>query len=339
MASRQQKVFAGLFIVATVALLVGVVAFIERWNRARGEEYTVHFPADMSVDGLSKGAKVKFKGVPIGRVAEVDLQDGPAGPFAVALLEVETRFTPFLNARTRARLVMGGITGSFSIDLTDMEDSVQDAVAQTRADEEWRAAEPPVIHAEESNLARILERTPEVIQEAHELVARLNGVLVGNEARFSGILAALDVLAAEATPRLLAVLERADQVLDRADERVLARGGALDRAEESFELALERLTRDVSQAAGRVAADVSRTLAATEEPTVQALEAVQAALADIQTLAREMHDVLRGNREAFREMVAELRDASEAVEKLMLELKGNPAALIWGEPAADRRAP
>ena len=60
MASQNQKLYSALFIVGAIALMLVTVAYIKGKLGEKVATVRVDFPADMSVAGLSKGAKVTF---------------------------------------------------------------------------------------------------------------------------------------------------------------------------------------------------------------------------------------------------------------------------------------
>lgn len=336
MATQKQKLTSGLFIVTAITLLVATVAIIEGNLGEPTETVRVQFPPDMSVGGLSKGAPVKFKGVPIGKVEHIELKGGD-NPHAEAILEIERRAMPYLGPDVHAELVWAGITGALSIDLSITTEDGRAGQGGSRV--ATTAPWDRVIQAERSGLGLAVAEIPQAITEVRQFVARMNVVIDQNKSRFASMLAAVDLLAAEAAPRLVTALDELDRLMRYAEARVLAPDGALDRVEGTLERNLDRMTREVADSADQVAANVSRTLAATEDPTLRTLDALQVALVDLRTLIIEMHGLLAGNREALGAMLAEMRDAAEAVEEVMLELKADPSSLIFGEPKKDGREP
>lgn len=360
MASQNQKLYSALFIVAAISLLLVTVAFIRGTLGESMAEVGVDFPADMSVAGLSNGAKVTFNGVPIGTVLDVklvadedsmaagsageedvdaptDWEDSNKTPRAQATLKVFQSYEKLLmRPGVRAELVFQGLTGSFSIDLTIKKDLIE-------ADERRLAAAPEgeirSIPAESSDLGEIMRRAPEVVDQVQVFVSRLNGVIDQNEDSFGNMLAAVDLLATEAAPRLVAALDEVDRMMRYAQARVLAPNGTLDKMEGSLETNLDRLTREMTASADQVAGDLSRTLEATQVPMLRTFDDLQVALADMRMLIGEMHGLLAGNREAVKEMLAEVRDAAESVESTMVELQAHPAGLLRGKPKKDGSEP
>lgn len=336
MASQKQKVYAGFFIFSAIALLLTAVAVIERKIGQVGQEFVLVFPEDMSVSGLSKGATVKYMGVPVGKVEEILLRTAGEDqiPHAEARLSIDSDFAQHAsNPRVRGVLVLQGLSGSLGIDLSIDEDAA--------GEESLVAAEGsvPRILAVESGLSEILTNTPELLKDIAKLVRTLNGVIDHNKAHFGSTLAGVDLMMTQGAPRMIALLDEAEHLLRSAETRVLKPGGALDRLEAAVESNLGQLTREVSDSAGLVASSASSTLLGIEDPVLRTLQATQIGLAELRTLIVEMHGVLASNRQVFGSMLAEVRDAAEAVERVLLEVESNPSALIRGEPKKDGSAP
>jgi phospholipid/cholesterol/gamma-HCH transport system substrate-binding protein len=331
MASGQQKVFAGAFVVLAVALLVGTVAVINQWNRAETRSFEVHFSPGMSVAGLNAGSRVRFKGVPIGRVSEISLVPDPKGVYAVAYLDIVEDHVRFLNARTRAVLKLEGITGAVSIDLT-----VPDAAAEADPrDAEWLAQDRPVIQAEASDLARILEQTPRVIDAFGAFALRLNDFYDRNEGRIDGMLARLDAMAVHGVPRFLDLVDHADRVLQTAERRVLASGGTLDRVESSLEGGVATLADGVTAAADRMTSEIGRSIDETGAPLQDFLVESRLAIAEFRDLVADTRTLVGINRRELEGLIAGMRDAFESLDKVLVELETHPAALVRGAPKQD----
>ncbi|MFG0320207.1 MAG: MlaD family protein, partial [Planctomycetota bacterium JB042] len=169
MATKKEKVWAGLFLVGAVALMVGAVAFIQGLGRAEPVPFDIHFPPRSSVAGLAVGNKVRFKGVPIGKVGEIRLADEG---YAVATIEIAPGEVRHLDAGVRAVLTFDGITGSKSIDLKQIDPAA--AVDQALADERWAGR---ALLAEAGVLDTLLDEGPAVIDDVQGLLGQV-GLLV-----------------------------------------------------------------------------------------------------------------------------------------------------------------
>jgi hypothetical protein len=71
MATRKEKVNAGLFLLIGVLLISATIAVVAGLNlRQPGVPYTIRI--SKSVGGLREGSVVRYIGVPVGRVTDVD---------------------------------------------------------------------------------------------------------------------------------------------------------------------------------------------------------------------------------------------------------------------------
>ena len=133
MAAKKTNTTAiGLFVLGALALFFAAIIYLGSTSLSKTEKYVLYF--DESVNGLVVGAKVKFKGVPIGRVVETFIgfnsEDGRTSVPVIIEIDKEKLFTEkgfgikegifsdqFLSG-LRAKLVMESlITGVLFIDI------------------------------------------------------------------------------------------------------------------------------------------------------------------------------------------------------------------------------
>lgn len=133
MSKKANTTAIGLFVIGAAALLVAGMLFVGSSTIfSKTEKYVLYF--DESINGLDVGAKVKFKGVPIGRVVETYIgyndKDGRTAVPVIIEVEKEKLFaekgfgfeagafsTEFLQG-LRAKLVIESlITGILFVDI------------------------------------------------------------------------------------------------------------------------------------------------------------------------------------------------------------------------------
>lgn len=115
MMTHEQRTRLGIFLVlATVLFLIVTAFFVLPKLSDPGTVYVVKF-CDTSVNGLTVGADVKYRGVEVGRVEAIKLS--PADPDCVI---VEVKIRPELTMKTdmQAAMVYIGITGQKFIELS-----------------------------------------------------------------------------------------------------------------------------------------------------------------------------------------------------------------------------
>ncbi|HVW70237.1 MAG TPA: MlaD family protein, partial [Steroidobacteraceae bacterium] len=127
--------------------------------------YEVYF--DGSVSGLERGAAVRNLGVGVGRV--VDMRIDPRDPNRVQVV-VDIDATTPISDKTVAELSLQGVTGLLYIDLL-----------RNRPDRPELPLVPslkyPVIRSAPSRLSAFLERLPDLVEAAGDLVQRADHLL------------------------------------------------------------------------------------------------------------------------------------------------------------------
>ncbi|PIE69462.1 MAG: hypothetical protein CSA21_02195 [Deltaproteobacteria bacterium] len=112
MATARTKFFVGLFVIAGLcASVITIIALGMTKFLDRGTTYVTFF--DESVQGLSIDSPVKYRGVPIGRVSNI--QVAPDSRLIQVVMDIDKDVT--INPDAEAQLSVVGITGSMFINL------------------------------------------------------------------------------------------------------------------------------------------------------------------------------------------------------------------------------
>ena len=114
METRANYALIGIFTLAVIASAFGFVLWFSGGDKSSGQRiYKVVF--DGSVSGLLRGAPVRFNGVSVGDVTQIDFI--PSDPSHVsALVEIDARVP--IRVDTKARLEATGLTGVASVALS-----------------------------------------------------------------------------------------------------------------------------------------------------------------------------------------------------------------------------
>jgi phospholipid/cholesterol/gamma-HCH transport system substrate-binding protein len=156
-----------LIVGATVmALIAGLAAFSVWLVKADVDRqmtiYEIYFEG--SVTGLQEGSQVRYRGIPVGRIAELGIdRNDVERVHAVAEIDHGTPITE----DTVATLEMQGITGIAYVQLLG---GTKDSPLLAAAD----SGQPPVIAAKRSALERVFESTPELLARAVEIADRFS---------------------------------------------------------------------------------------------------------------------------------------------------------------------
>ena len=158
---RASYLLVGLVVLALVAGLAAFSVWLVRNDVDRQvARYEIVFPG--SVSGLQEGSQVRYRGIPVGRVADIRID--PDNVEAVLVEADIERDTP-IRQDTEAMLEMQGITGIAYVQLR--------GGTQASPPLEPRAeGAPPRITGRRSALERVFESTPELLARALALLER-----------------------------------------------------------------------------------------------------------------------------------------------------------------------
>jgi len=109
-ATEVRKLQVGVFMIVTTVVFIGVAIWLGASRFLEDTKRFVTYFAE-SVQGLDPGAAVKFRGVPVGRVARIDV--APDRELIEVVMDVQRGYAAALQGddRLRAQLELSGITG------------------------------------------------------------------------------------------------------------------------------------------------------------------------------------------------------------------------------------
>lgn len=115
MITKEQKVRLSIFlVVAAVLFIIILAAFIYPKLKEKGDVYYINFKGT-SVNGLNKGSDVKYQGVKIGMVEDIEVNPHDLDSILV-YVRIESKFP--VKEDMRAALVYAGITGLRFIEIS-----------------------------------------------------------------------------------------------------------------------------------------------------------------------------------------------------------------------------
>ena len=253
----------GAFVLVLGALLIAGVLWLASGG-AFQKKYDLYLAImDESVAGLNLNAPVKYNGVDVGRVRQIQLD--PGNPERVNLLFGIERGTP-IKEDTVAVLKIQGLTGIAYVELSG---GTRDAPPLTAA----AGSEYPVIRTKPSLSARLENILTTVLAKLESTSNNLNALLSDeNRAAFSSALADIATVAHTIAARKNALdtgIANAARTFENAARATAQVGPVIDRIGRSAD-AVEKMGNEVastSASAGRtvdsVGADVKRFTAET----------------------------------------------------------------------------
>lgn len=290
METRANHLLIGIFMLVLVGAALVFILWLARYTGDREFAfYDIYFTD--SVAGLGVGGDVRFNGIKVGEVAEIDIDH--ENPNRVRVLARVNKDTP-VRADSIASLQLQGITGLSFVQIT----------GGTRGApllEYKRGEPPPQIQSRPSEIAQLLERAPELLMKGTELLERTTQI-VGpeNQRLITQILTDVASLTGQISalgPEIQRIVKNVDQT--SADFAAAASA-----------------VRATTQRVDQVAAEAERTLAS-----------ARATIGGVDTLVRtEVTDAVRQAKVTiaeFRETAQGFSNAARTLDALVSENRDN----------------
>jgi len=325
---RANPTAIGLFMIgATVLSVIGVAVLASTaWF---GDRHTFISFFEESVNGLERGAPVKFQGVPVGTVTELLIQIHEVDKtfqvpvqYEIDITRLTTETGAFVHLNDpevlrqqladglRAQLQMESIvTGQLYVELTYRSEAAAPPIA-------IRPADYPVIPTTPSLLAVFGTEAGSLVADVLQILFRVNEML--EEVDMLEINAAV-VASAQAVERLVA-----SEDLQRAIGEVPEMAAQFSRALTEMERLAERLVASIDPLQSRMEATLE-TATLTLEAAREAIDGTAGLLSTDSELGYGLEQALLG-----------LREAAEALRVLAISLERNPDMLLRGAGPPER---
>lgn len=306
MRAQPNYAIVGAFVLGLGAVAVALVLWLASGGvtLTRHDRYVAWFVE--SVSGLSRGAPVHFRGVPVGKVRELALD--PADPDRVRVLLEVARGTP-VTRDTVAVLTFQGLTGMATVELSGGGHGAPPLTAAP--------GEPyPVIRTEPSTMRRLENRVAALVEELGQVARSANSVLDRDtQAALRGTVTDLR--------RLAGTLAGRTDEIDAALRDAAAAVQHANRASARLPALLARLERGAG-AAERAAEEARRV-------GVAARRAVGAAAGTATEASRALQQLDGESLAELRRLVLEMTEAASTLERLSSELERSRGALLGGQ--------
>ncbi|MDN5849830.1 MAG: MlaD family protein [Nitrococcus sp.] len=291
MGSRVSYTLVGLFVVVlAVGLVAAALWFSGGLQDAASLQYYSVYTTE-SVAGVNTGARVTYKGVHVGRVADIAIDR--RNPKRIQLVLAIEQSTP-VSAATVATLQLHGLTGATSVELSGYDPSAPPPATPV--------GEPyPVIQSGKSLLTQVDKAITQGIGTLNQIAEQVNALLSEhNRQALTDILSNL----ARLTGTLASNSENIDQILAHVQEITQNTAQITARLPKSLEK-LDRLSQKLSQTA----------------------ESLTALGHSGQTALNQM---LRTTLPKLDALFAEIRQTASHIDRLVQEIERDPAVLLRG---------
>ncbi|MGD8562800.1 MAG: MlaD family protein [Desulfarculaceae bacterium] len=321
MTQKVSRFKVGIFVILGLLMtLAGIVYLGASRYLQDADTYVTFF--NESVQGLAKDSVVKYLGVSVGKISDIRV----APDYNLIEVVIKVDFAVDLSKEMVAQLKTVGITGITFVELTRRDPGEPDLSPKITFPTEY-----PVIPSKPSEVARILSVVDRLAGQMQKvdlaaLAQRLQEVLDASHALVGG----------DKVKAILAKVDSAAARLDNIMARTEAKLAALD---------LEGVMGEAKEvmAEGRRAAKQGGLLLAEGRQTVAAIRQ-QIIEMDLPGAARKTESLLSGLDAGSRDLMGELREASQTLtkasqnlEQLLQRLEQSPSQLLFSSPPPPRQ--
>lgn len=320
METRANFIAVGAFVIAGFLGLLAFVVWLSNWQAAREyDQYWIYF--DGSVKGLRVGSSVTYRGITVGEVTSIGFPDDGS----VERILVKTRIVDDAPIRTdtKASLEIQGLAGGALVMLNGGSSTAEPLLA--KGEEEY-----PVIQSAPSQLQRLLEGAPALVEQVQELVGRATLVFGDdNQVALTGLLKNLDTLSAALADRSDAIVGDAQTTMGEiklAAGSVQTVAAALEAKAPDAVTEATAVLRNVRAATtdlDKFMAQVGRTIAAYEGAGAQA----EAMIQENRPAIRDFTGSTLYDANAF---LVDLRVLIDNLNRLTTEVGRDPARFLFG---------
>lgn len=334
MSRKANPAIIGAFIIGAAALTVTVIAFLASGALFGGYGTFVTYFSE-PVNGLSVGAPVKYRGIPLGEVSRIGLYENPEGnDYAQVHYELEHRLLASLggtdnkvSAENIERLVHEGLRARLEVE------SIVTGVVFVTLEFKTDAGPPDLVNPE-SNVVEIpstLSPLSELTESAGEVIARLSNIDV------TGISNNLVALTATLNEKLK------DVELDTLADNLTASSARIRDLVSDPELSDLASDIQVTVREFRETNTMLRDMISGLEPTVGRIDSIAVhvgrAAVSMEAVSERTNEMLARDgefRKSLEDALSESAAAMKSLRRLVDMLERNPRALIAGK-SEDRK--
>jgi phospholipid/cholesterol/gamma-HCH transport system substrate-binding protein len=299
METKPNYVLVGAFVIVLSAAIVIIVLWLFGY-RANESYKTYLILTKYSVNGLSQNSLVKYKGVDVGSVEKIDID--PDNPEIVRIF-IKVKSSIPIKTDTVATVSAQGLTGLASIDLTG---GTKNAPLLETVDHH----EYPIIKSRMSELQKISQALPSVLESANTLIKNMSEVFnENNRQQISSILSNTD----KSSKELSVDLNNLNATLNRANEAIESIKQAGQSAQVAF-LSTNKLVESLQESSKNLA---------------------QISISLNQLINENKNQVNYFTHESLynlNKLIEEVNKTTKATNSIINELQSNPSYILYGRP-------
>ena len=322
MNQHSEEIKIGIFVVATLAVLILVLAVVGGLNVTRRPQvnYTANFKF---AGGIEPGAPVRFAGLKVGRVerAQIDPQDTTRVRVALSI----RAGTP-VHTDSVAKIATLGLLGENYIEVSPGTE----AAGRLRPGSELKVQETAqfaelvnqmsaVMGDAQGLMKDVRSNVNEISGKADQLLANLNKITdEENQKHLHSVLHQSDQMLTNIRPRVESITKNADETTAKVKQLLDDIQGTRKRADE--------LLTNLNSLVGTDQSDLR-----------QSIVHLRDTMARAEKMVTEMQYLLRANRDNIDELMENFRASSENFREFTDQVKQRPYSLIRVKNPAKRR--
>ncbi|MFO8141029.1 MAG: MlaD family protein [Marinobacter sp.] len=322
MQSLRTKFSVGLFVIIGMSIVIGFILWLGMSEYfMEGRKYNAYF--DESVQGLSRDAAVKYRGVNVGQVDNIRV--APDGRL------VEIVFTLTQQLRNPENLVAQiksvGITGIMFVELERQAPGVKAEPKNLDFEPDY-----PVIATRPSEMKRLMTDINEILSQIKQVdMEGISSRLITMIESMNRTLVAADI--EKISSGLQKTIENTNKILDSEKWEEFSRSAGNSAAD------LEKLINETRAAVKRldesIAGSSQKFDQASEEVTRAAKEAENLIGGGAQTLDSARARASDYDRE-MEEIIKELKAATNGLNRLIDQVNSQPSRILYGPPLPEK---
>ena len=319
MENKSHAFAAGAFVIAVVALLLGLATWLSR-DQQEGDIYELSTAE--SVTGLSEQAAVRFRGINIGKVTQIGFDPLNKGQ---VLLRISIRKDVPLTESTYATLGYQGVTG---LAFVQLDNEVSTGAALTTSDDQ-----PTRIPLRPGLLSQFADQGSFILEQTQRISERVGELL--SPANQQAIMSSVQAIGESAT-KLGAASERIQAILDAQLGPERTSIPALVADTRATMLALQKSTTELTATAQAATASAQALTGIAKAATAPngLLQKLERGADDLSQSAQAINSVVlpsavRAAEGAARTANAATRTA-RSVDRAATALADEPRSLIFG---------
>lgn len=288
MEPKQNYLMVGVFVFTA---MLGIIAFVLWMAGAhKGGQYTTYqtFTSE-SVNGLSMGAAVRYRGVDVGKVTVIEISK--RNPSKIHILMDIEEDTP-ITVGTVAVIQLQGITGVSYIE-------IKGSVANGQPIEPIGKNKYPIIPSARSEFRQIVDTVPAMLEKFTELANKLGGFASDeNQQRFANILINLDAFSTGV--------------------------GGKDAEGQSLITELQKAVKEMAE----TAAGIKEITNASREDTQRILKNTAATMEKLSKLTDDTGQLTQKSYNDLHQLSLEIKKTARDLQGLSRDIKENPSKIV-----------